>query len=132
MKYILILILIVGVAFGSERPDNQKYIRSIIKECKFMYPDVVFKMYVQESGMGTSNLARNHNNVLGMKFPSKRPTLADGKTNSGFANYKTVRQSIWDFKLYEMMYLTGKSKSEYMRYLKDVYSRDKTYLDRFL
>lgn len=122
----------VGLAFGSERPDDQKYIKSIIDECKFMYPDIVFKMYVQESGAGTSNLARNHNNVMGMKFPSKRPTLADGKTTSGFANYKTVRQSIWDFKIYEMMYLTGKSKSAYIRYLKDVYSRDKTYLDRFL
>ena len=122
----------VGLAFGSERPDDQKYIKSIIEECKFMYPDIVFKMYVQESGAGTSNLARNHNNVMGMKFPSKRPTLADGKTSFGFANYKTVRQSIWDFKIYEMLYLTGKSKSEYVRYLKDVYSRDKTYLDKFL
>jgi len=122
----------VGLAFGSERPDDQKYIKSIIDECKFMYPDIVFKMYVQESGMGTSNLARNHNNVMGMKFPSKRPTLADGKTTSGFANYKTVRQSIWDFKIYEMLYLTGKSKSEYIRYLKEVYSRDKAYLDKFL
>lgn len=122
----------VGLAFGSERPDDQKYIKSIIEECKFMYPDIVFKMYVQESGAGTSSLARNHNNVMGMKFPSKRPTLADGKTASGFAQYKTVRQSIWDFKIYEMLYLTGKSKSEYIRYLKEVYSRDKAYLDRFL
>lgn len=128
----VLLVATISTSVATERPDNQRYIKSIIKECKFKYPDIVFKMYVQESGMGTSNLARNHNNVLGMKFPSKRPTLADGKTNSGFANYKTVRQSIWDFKLYELMYLSNKGRKEYMRYLKEVYSRDKTYLDKIL
>lgn len=113
-------------------PTNQKYIKGLIKEFKFKYPDLVFHIYAKESGFGSSRLALEDNNLFGMKYPSKRYTRAKYKTSSGFAGYSSIKDSFLDFKLYELKYLQNKSRQEYERYLKDVYSLDKTYLKKFL
>jgi Na+-transporting methylmalonyl-CoA/oxaloacetate decarboxylase gamma subunit len=55
---------------------------------------------MHETGIFTSPLYLNHNNAYGMNMPSKRKTTAIGQTESGFAIYDSVEDSIKDLMLY--------------------------------
>ena len=107
-------------------------IRYYIKLFKVENPEIAFYMFAQESGYGTSNLARNHNNYFGSKMPKRRTTTAIGQTKGGWARYGSMRASVLDFRIYEILYLSGKSKSQIIKYLREVYSKDENYLYKFL
>lgn len=113
-------------------PTNQTYIKELIKEFKFKYPDLVFHIYAKESGFGSSRLALEDSNLFGMKYPTKRYSRAIYKTPSGFAGYKSVKDCVLDLKLYELRYLQNKNRQQYKQYLKDVYSLDVNYFEKFV
>lgn len=107
-------------------------VKEVIEELSIEHPEIVFLQFREESGNGTSNLARNHNNIFGMKVSSNRPTTAKGKTDSGFATYDSVRDCIIDYALWQQAYARGKTKREYLSYLRKVYIQDSNYLMKFL
>lgn len=129
---IVAILPFIAVTQENKSPTNQKYVKELIKEFKFKYPDLVFHIYIKESGYGSSRLALEDSNLFGMKYPTKRYTRAIYKTSSGFAGYKSVKDCVLDLKLYELRYLQNKSREEYQRYLRDVYSLDENYFKIYL
>lgn len=126
------LTLIVGEGYAQivSNVENVQTVKEDIKELKFKYPDLVFRMVMLESGFLTSNLAVNHNNILGMKISKQRFTVAIGSTDSGFAVYKSYRECLIDFKVWETRYTKGMSKSQYIKYLNDVYAPNQNYFQK--
>lgn len=94
--------------------------------------DLWISVYKEESGLGTSNLARKHNNVLGMKHPKVRATTSTKSTSSGFANYESLKDCIVDLKLYQLYYLKGFTKEQTLNYLRNTYNKNKNYLYKIL
>lgn len=93
------------------------------------HPDIVYRQYQIESGYGTSWLATNNNNLFGMKCVTKRSTTQIGCIN-GYGSYMSVRESVIDMRLWQLESGTDKlSRAEYLAYLRNVYIKDKKYLD---
>lgn len=115
---------------GLKTPSDS--IRYYIKLFKVENPEIAFYMFAQESGYGTSNLAVKHNNYFGSKMPRGRTTTATSETKGGWAKYPSMRASVLDFRIYELLYLRGKSKPQILKYLREVYSKDENYLYKFL
>lgn len=126
------LTLIVGEGYAQivSNVENVQTVKEDIKELKFKYPDLIFRMVMLESGFLTSNLAVNYNNILGMKIAKQRFTVAIGSTDSGFAVYKSYRECLIDFKVWETRYTRGMSKSQYIKYLNDVYAPNQNYFQK--
>lgn len=85
-----------------------------------------------ESGYGTSNLARNHNNYIGFKFPKSRTTTAIGQTKSGFAKYSSLRDCLLDFRIWQLYYTKGMSREQFKNYLNKNYSDKSNYFEKLL
>lgn len=109
-------------------PRSLESVKDIIKSLNIQHPEVVYRQYVIESGWGTSNLAVTHNNLFGMKYPQNRPTTAYGKTSNGFAKYRSIRDSIIDYALWQSFYANNLSETEYLSYLSKVYAEDPKYI----
>lgn len=120
-------ILIVLMAY-----INPSHVMIEIESLNIEHPRIVFMQFREESGNGTSYLARECNNLFGMKMPSNRPTTAIGKTKSGFAIYKSIRDCIIDYALWQQAYARGLSEDEYLRFLRTTYINDKKYLFNYL
>lgn len=117
-------------------PSNSKAFRDSVKKNIYKYgiehPELVYFQFREESGNGGSDLSINHFNLFGMKYPTRRETLAIGKTRSGFAIYKTWKDSIKDYLIWQETYYKGLSRSQYLRKLRTVYTSDENYLKNYL
>lgn len=128
MKYKLLLTsltLFITTAFTKANPPKQiplDSVETLIYELGFKYPDIVLLQVKVESAHLTSNLARNHNNVTGMKVSERRGNTSIGSTRSQFANYKSIRESLIDRLLLE--YWSGfhkLSRQEYLNKMRTIY-----------
>ena len=91
-------------------------------------PDIVYRQYQLESGHGSSWLAKEHNNLFGMKCVKIRSTTQIGCVN-GYGVYSSVRESVIDYRLWQLESgVSGLSEKEYLKYLRTVYIKDKKYL----
>lgn len=79
-----------------------------------------------ESGKFTSNLAVTYNNLFGMMYPSLRKTIAIGKTDKGFAIYRSKLDCIRDYFLF-LDQLDLKSEEALITYIKTKYATDTRY-----
>lgn len=98
----------------------------LIKELHIKHPEIVYTQFVFESGHFTSPLFKNQNNLMGMRIATSRPTTAIGE-NDGYAVYKTWRDCVIDYALYQSSFLRGASKEEYYHYLQKVYAKNPHY-----
>lgn len=115
----------------TKRPTLEE-VKVKIEKLGLEYPKIVFYQVREESGNLTSDLYLKHNNLLGMKYPAKRKTLAIGKTRSGYAIYKSWKDSLKDYKLFQEEYYKGLSRSQYIRKLRTSYTKDENYLKNYL
>ena len=64
-----------------------------------------------------------------MKTIGSRPTTSIG-SRYGFAYFKTWRDSVLDYVIYQCLYLNNKSYEEYLYYLGNVYAEDPNYINK--
>lgn len=55
---------------------------------------------MHETGVFTSSLAKNYNNLFGMKQPQRRETTSIGPTTTGYASFNSIEDSIQDLILW--------------------------------
>jgi len=76
---------------------------------------------MHETGIFTSPLFLKYNNAFGMKQPVQRNTLSKGITESGYASYESVEDSIKDLQLWldaKQAPETFESVESYIDYIK--------------
>lgn len=89
--------------------------------------DIIFKQILLESGWLKSQLTLEYNNLLGMKLPSVRPTVATGKA-LGHATYNHWTDSIKDYILWQNYWTeSGLSTHDYYQFLSQVGYATATY-----
>ena len=93
------------------------------------YSDIVYAQAKLESGNFNSPLFKLNNNLFGMKTIGSRPTTSIG-SRYGFAYFKTWRDSVLDYVIYQCLYLNNKSYEEYLYYLGNVYAEDPNYINK--
>jgi len=91
------------------------------------YPRVVMAQAKIETGHFTSKKFTEHNNLFGMKYPSKRETTAIGTINN-HSVYNTWMDAVDDYKLWQdYMLHKASNRDEYISYLGRNYAKDKRY-----
>ncbi len=84
-----------------------------------------------EAGKGfNSNIARENNNIFGMKLPHVRETTATGE-NRGHATYKSLKDSIKDYFLRQDYFnISANKETYYQETVNSGYAGDPDYLDK--
>ena len=106
----LLIILIPIISFAQSHREVYNYIREIGIE----HPEIVYAQSVLESAHFTSTICRENHNVIGMKKPTKRRTLATG-TNRGHATYNHWKESILDYWLWQKYFYSGGCYYEFLQ-----------------
>lgn len=89
---------------GCERATRESVWR-FIQKCGAWYPDIIMAQAVQESGSGSSDVARRCNNLFGMKKPGVRSLRCDinrGNTSERYAEYGNWKMSVIDRIFWDM------------------------------
>lgn len=95
------------------------------------HPRIVMAQCIEESGNFSSKLFKEGNNCLGMKVPSRRPTLAKG-VMYGHAFFKSWKDCINDYAIWQSIYARGLTEEDYLQYLDRVYASKKGYSQRLI
>ena len=109
--------------------DTLKFKDSILNfifELRLEHPYIVYSQAIIESGNFTSNIWKENNNMFGMKMPERRPTLAIS-INKGHSVYKSWKECIIDYALFQSSYLRGLSEDEYFTKIGNSYAEDDSY-----
>lgn len=113
-KVLLVLICTLFLSFNSHeithksKPLTKQNVWLAINDLEIKYPEIVFAQAMLESAELKSDLARNNNNLFGMKIPKKRSTTAVG-SRRGYAVYTHWTESLKDYKLYQEYILERKT-----------------------
>lgn len=122
---------------------NQPFSEDLLKECLefegVMYQDIVILQSRLETGYYTSDIFLNANNLFGMRYPSRRPTVATG-SYKGHAQYAHWSDSVIDYALWQKYYLSrgyrleGEIDSDfYLVFLKCIpYAEDPRYISKLV
>lgn len=94
---------------------TKENLMTVLEYYEVEYAEIVFNQAMLESGHLKSNLARNHNNLFGMRVARSRPTMAVSETASGYAHYTHWSESVQDYKLWQDM---KEVSGDYYTYLK--------------
>lgn len=70
-------------------------------------PAMVFRQSMLETGYLTSNLARQHKNLFGMKRPGTWTTRASKVIRNNYLSYQDWRHSVEDYKEYQSRFGTS-------------------------
>jgi uncharacterized FlgJ-related protein len=100
-----------------------------ILENNIKYPDIVFAQAILESGYMSSQIFVENNNLFGMRYPERRPTVAVG-VNKNYSTYNCWIDSVKDYKLFQEFLFRNKEKSrdDYFDFLYRIYAENKTYV----
>lgn len=104
--------------------SKEQQIKEVFEEIDnlpFLYPEIVKKQVILESGHLTSDIAISNMNVTGMKHPSQRMSTSLGSKN-GYAVYKDIKSCILDRLIFDASQMKGLSEKDYIDYLDRVYS----------
>jgi hypothetical protein len=88
---------------------NQPFSEDLLKKCLefegVMYQDIVILQSRLETGYYTSDIFLNANNLFGMRYPGRRPTVATGiyKEHAQYAHWS---DSVIDYALWQKYYLS--------------------------
>lgn len=78
------------------------------------YPYIVYKQAICESAL-SSPIAINNHNILGLRLPISRPTLALG-SRDGYAFYSSWQKCVDDYMLLQKLF-NGHSEDDYYLFL---------------
>lgn len=96
--------------------SKKKFIDLIIKS-KIKYPHIVYAQAWKESRFNSNIFLENHN-MLGMKMPGRRPTLAIG-VNRGHAVFRNWKECFYDYIIFQQGFIRHiNNEEEYYLYLK--------------
>lgn len=98
---------------------------SLLIELNAWYPDIIVAQVEIESGFGTSSLAKQANNVVGMaKTSSRRTTQIKGKTSGMFGMYNNWESCIIDRVLWDHAVFGSRkpTRQQYISTLNRVYA----------
>lgn len=126
-------ILMSSFTFKSEDYLSKENLWKEIKTLDIKYPEFVFAQAILESGHFKSNLSKINNNLFGMKVPSRRETLAIGKSKSGYAIYKHWKDSVKDYLLFQNYILSKNNydtKEKYIDFISRRYSETEGYVSK--
>ncbi len=98
-----------------------------IFDLRLEHPYIVFAQAIEESGHFKSEIFQENNNLFGMKMPWNRATTAIG-INRGHAVYTSWRQSVIDYAFFQMSYMRGLTREEYLLKLSKSYAENKKYV----
>lgn len=103
---------------------TKKNLALFLVELKITDPELVFKQSMLETGNLTSKLAKQHNNLFGMKKPGKWTSKAEKTTKYRYLSYSNWKHSVEDYKEYQNRFVKG----NYEEHLKNSrYSQTKGY-----
>lgn len=107
---------------------SEKKLRRLIVRFGINCPDIVIAQAKLESNHFKSRLFLQQNNIFGMTYPHKRPTVAIRK-DRGFSVYRTWEDALLDYKIFQEYYLKGITSNEkYLNRLSELgYCTSKTY-----
>lgn len=109
---------------------NSSFTReALIEEIKchgFKYPDLILAQAVLESGHFKSTVFKENNNLFGMRQPRKRYTLCKG-SNLNHGVYDNWKVSVEDRMIYDTLYLKDMTRTQYLRFLDNVYCKSGYY-----
>lgn len=119
--------LIVALDDSIKIENFEDSVYKCIKNFNISHPEVVLAQAKLESGNFQSTLFKKYNNMFGMKHPYKRPTLAIGKTESGYAIFNSWEDSIIDYAFFQVYSAKGLNKNDYIIFLNNYYAEDPNY-----
>lgn len=120
----LILALILSILYISAKGQSKKEIYKYCVKSGLDHPDIVTAQIYYETAHLTSDVFKENKNLFGMKVPMQRNTFAVGE-NRGYAVYRTWKQSIRDYRLWQMKYYKG---GDYYKFLVEAgYSTNEEY-----
>lgn len=101
-------------------------ISNMIIQFRILYPDIVYKQAVIESGNFKSDIFINNNNPFGMRMPQNRATTAL-YSKKGYAYYNNIRDGVIDYALFQNYIIRQRTRDEYLNYLQRNYAEDSHY-----
>lgn len=132
MKHTIIaLFLLLSLTVSAKIPTKQEVYNEILA-VGIKFPDIALAQAILESGSFTSKLAKYNHNLFGMRLAKVRKTTAIGK-QYGYAKYKTWKDSVKDYKLWQDRYFNkdkNMSRQKYMSILNNIYSQTSSYVQR--
>jgi len=114
-------------------PDNEfseDKLYKFIESMNIRFPHIVMAQAMIETGSFTSNMFKAHNNLFGMKCPSRRPTTNLGEVN-GYAKFENWKQSVIDYALFQAAYMSKiRTEADYFSYIGRNYAHDSSYVEK--
>lgn len=105
-------------------------VASLLKELHAWYPDIIMAQIQTESGFGTSDVAKNSNNLLGMKKTNKRKTTQiKNQSYKGYGIYNNWESCVIDRVMWDYACFKGKkpSRETYIEHLNSCYAESREY-----
>ena len=132
MKKLILLVLLATTMFASARTPNQREVYEELVRLDVKFPDIVLAQTILESGNFSSKVAKQNNNLFGMRMPKIRETTAIGQ-RYGYARYYNWKESVKDYKLWQEALLKkypNMTRGQYKSYINRVYSTGKNYISK--
>jgi uncharacterized FlgJ-related protein len=132
MKKLIVFILLATTMFASARTPSQKEVYEELLRLNVKFPDIVLAQAILESGHFISKIAKQNNNLFGMRMPKVRKTTAIGQ-KYGYARYHNWKDSVKDYKLWQEALLKkypSMTRSQYKSYIDRIYSTGKNYISK--
>lgn len=115
---------------GDKTDITKDSVASLLTELGAWYPEIIMAQIQTESSYGTSDVAKNANNLLGMKKTNKRKTTQIKNQNyKGYGMYNNwescvIDRVIWDYELFGDKIPT---REEYVHTLNKLYAESRSY-----
>lgn len=107
-----------------EKPElTKENVIKFIKELPLQHADILYQKIILETGHLKSTLAKEYNNLTGMRVVKKRTTTQSGTAIKGYGKYDDWRDSILDYLLWQQAVVKKKmTKEEYYNFTAKIYS----------
>ena len=119
--------LVIYVHEVGKQEISAEIVLALLDTLNVEHPHIVFAQMRLESGNFPSDLAKNNNNLFGMKYPRQRATVAQC-ADRGYAYYRSWSYSVLDYAIWQRIYASGLTEDEYLEMLSEKYAEDKAYV----
>lgn len=122
--------LIVEEQLIPEELSYEREVHKLLCLYKIQNKYIVLAQAKLESGDFTSSIFLESNNIVNMKVPGQRPTLAR-KSNHPYAEYSSIEHSVIDYALWQCSFARNLNEEEYYKRLVDVgFAEDTMYIHK--
>jgi len=116
-------VMINDTVFDMDTVVSEEVLVRFCKDRNIKHIAILVSQAKLESGFRSNIFVRN-NNLFGMRLAKQRPTTANG-SKQGYAFYDNWKMSVFDYVLWQHQNTKGKSESEYIQLLGDIYGSEK-------